>query len=98
MEPSLESLVFIDWNKNQVEEEFEYDAPAEEVNLISVNKYPSIKRFLPGLDRNADGLERSLPGLVTFAGTETLLAERNRRDLPENLKNLIGLKEPIIVQ
>ena len=52
----------------------------------------SSKQFLPGLNRNADGLERSLPGLVTFAGTDSLIAERNRRDLPENLKALIGLK------
>jgi len=57
-----------------------------------VSKYLSSKRFLPGLNRNADGLERSLPGLVTFAGTDSLIAERNRRDLPENLKALIGLK------
>ena len=46
----------------------------------------STKRFLPGLNRNADGVERSLPSLATFAGTNSLIAERNRRELPENLK------------
>lgn len=88
-------MAFVDWSRDQVEEEANFEAP-DELNQIDENAIKVIGRFLPGLDRNAGGLERSLPNLITFAQGSFFMADRNRRQLPEELISKIGVKEPLV--